>query len=294
MTSRRWVWHYVQTPMHPRELLEANLGVVERAIGAVCAHAGLRGADAEDFGSSVKLALLEDDCAIVRRWEERSSFATYVTVVIRRLLVDHQRRAGRWYSSAAAQRQGEAAVLLERLLSRDRRSFDEALAIVLATHPEVTPAQIAAMAATLPARPARPVLVPIDDDDRDRFAGPQRADERVTELELAQRARHASRVVREAMQSMTAEDRVVLRLRFSEELPVADIGRSLGIPQRPLYRRIETLLTLLRRALERAGLHALPVSDLIGTAGEHLDFQFRGKTDPEHPSLPGEGSEGLR
>jgi DNA-directed RNA polymerase specialized sigma24 family protein len=71
----------------------------------------LRGADAEDFGSSVKLHLLENDCAILRKWEGRSSFATYITIVIRRLLVDQRRAGGRFYTSAAAHRGGDAAVM---------------------------------------------------------------------------------------------------------------------------------------------------------------------------------------
>lgn len=285
------VWHYCGTSMHPRELLEANLAVVERAIASVCAQASLRGADVEDFGSAVKLALVENDYAILRKWEGRSSFATYMTVVIRRLLVDQQRSAGRWYASVAAQRGGEAAVLLERLIARDRRPREEAFAMVRATHPEVSAAELASLAAMLPERAPRPRLVPIGDDDEERFEGNRYADERVNELDVARRAQRASRVVRAAMQAMSAEDRVILRLHFAREVTVAGIARTLGIEQRPLYRRIDALLARLRRALEEAGLDASSVRDLIGRAGERLDFQLDRKTEPPHPSLASNGSE---
>jgi DNA-directed RNA polymerase specialized sigma24 family protein len=86
--------------MGPRELFEANLAVIERAIEVVCASASLRGADAEDFASSVKLSLLENDCAILRKWEGRSSFATYITIVIRRLLLNQLRVGSRFHPSA--------------------------------------------------------------------------------------------------------------------------------------------------------------------------------------------------
>ena len=277
--------------MHPRELLEANLGVVERAIAAVCAHSSLHSADAADFASVVKLALIENDYAILRKWERRSSFATYITIVVRRLLVDHQRSAGRWYASAAARRQGEAAVLLERLLTRDARAFDEAAAVVRAIHPELTAAQLATIAASLPDRAPRPRLVAIDAEDEERFAAAHRTDERVVEWDNTRRAREASRVVRAAMQSLTAEDRVILRMRFGQELAISDIARALGIPQRPLYRRLESLLATLRRALAGAGLDAIAVADLIGTAGDRFDFDLRGKTHETHPSIDGEGSE---
>ena len=281
--------------MHARELLEANLAVVDRAIDAVCAHASLSGADAEDFSSSVKVALLENECAIVRQWEGRSSFATYVTVVVRRLLVDHWRSAGRWYASAEARRQGEAAVLLERLIARDRRTPEEAFGIVREAYPHVTATQLAAIAAVLPKRAPRPRLVPLAEEDGERIAAAQRADDGVTDFDAGRRAQQASRVVRQAMQAMSAEDRTILRLRYVDEVTIAGIARAMGLAQRPLYRRIEALLATLRAALDRTGLDASSIADLIGNAGSHhLDFQLGGKTEAPQPSISDEGSEELQ
>ncbi|HET8774263.1 MAG TPA: sigma-70 family RNA polymerase sigma factor [Thermoanaerobaculia bacterium] len=277
--------------MHPRQVLEANLAVVERAVGAICAQARLYGADAEDFGAAVKLALVDNDYAIVRKWEGRSTFATYVTVVIRRLLVDQQRAAGRYVASAAAKRQGEAAVLLERLIARDRLSPEEAFPILRKAHPELSSEELAAMRASFPQRVPAPRLVPFEPVDEERMPAAHRADERVVERDVAMRAQQASRVVRDTLATMSAEDRVVLRMRFAEDLSIADIARSLGHPQRPLYRRIEALLATLRRTLERHGLGFASIGDLIGTAGERLDFRLQRKSDPALPSIPETGSE---
>ena len=41
-------------------LFDENLDAIERAIGRVCAEVRLSGADAEDFASSSRLALLAD------------------------------------------------------------------------------------------------------------------------------------------------------------------------------------------------------------------------------------------
>lgn len=261
--------------MHPRQRLEANLGVIDRAIALICAQAGVRGADAEDFASAVKLALVENDYAIVRKWEGRSSFAAYITIVIRRLFVDQQRAAGRWYASAAAKRQGDAAMLLERLIGRDGRSLEEAFSIVRQAHPEVSREELASMTSSFPARTPPPRVVALDAESEERFAGSERADERVVEQDVERLARQASRIVRDALERMTADDRVILRMRFGEELSVADLARVLGVPQRPLYRRIEQLLAQLRRALESAGVDASSIGDLIGKAGETLDFRLR-------------------
>src|SRR5688500_874704 len=102
--------------MSSRFLFEENLDAIERAIARVCGEARLTGANAEDFASSARLALLSDDCAILRKFEGRSSLPTYLTIVVRRLFYDARRAEGRWYPSAEAQRRGPAAVQLERLI----------------------------------------------------------------------------------------------------------------------------------------------------------------------------------
>jgi RNA polymerase sigma factor for flagellar operon FliA len=63
-------------------------------------------------------------------------------------------------------------------------------------------------------------------------------------------------VLNQAIESLPAEDRVILRLRFWEGLTVAQVSRTLGLNQKPLYRRIENLLQRLRGQLERNGIEA--------------------------------------
>jgi RNA polymerase sigma factor for flagellar operon FliA len=278
--------------MNARELFEANLAVIERAIARVCADASLRGADAEDFASDVKVKLLERDGHILSQWKGQSSFATYLTVVIRRLLVDRRRAEGRWYPSKAAQERGEAAVLLERLLHRDHRSLDEAVVLVRHSHPELSAAAIRALAGDIPARPPRLRLVPISDDDNDLLPGGTPADVNAADYDLARRAEHTNRAVAEAMASLSAQDRAILRFRYVEGLSIADISRVLHIPQRPLYRRIESLLRTLREALESAGLDAASVEDLIGASAGRLDFRLGWKNEEHHPSLSSAETEG--
>ncbi|HEX6098954.1 MAG TPA: sigma-70 family RNA polymerase sigma factor [Thermoanaerobaculia bacterium] len=279
--------------MSVRDLFEANLAVIERAIEAVGAQASLRGADAEDFASAVKLELLENDCAILRKWEGRSSFATYITIVIRRLLVDQRRAGGRFYASVAARRQGDAAVMLERLIARDGRSVGEAIEMVRAAHPEVPASQLSAMAAALPERAPRARMVAMADHHADRFAAAQRADEEANDFDHARRSAHASRIVRDAMYTLTAEDRLILRMRFGKGTSIADIARMLAVAQRPLYRRIEAMLAVLRRALEREGLDSASIADLIGGSDGRLDFRLAWKSDPALPSVRG-SAEGQR
>ena len=173
-----WRYDGGTPPMHPTQLFEANLEVIERAIVQVSRQVRLHGADAEDFASTARIALLAGDCAILRKYEGRSSLSSYVAIVVRRLFLDQKRSEGRWYPSAEATRQGEAAIALERLIHHERRPLAEALSIAKEQHPEADIRQLEAVAASLPERAPRPRLVPVIDGDEDRFASTSSAEKR--------------------------------------------------------------------------------------------------------------------
>jgi len=283
----RHLWHYSDgnPSMTGRLLFEKNLDVIDRAIDQVCRHVRLHGPDAEDFASTARLALLEDDCAILRKYEGRSSLASYVSIVVKRLFIGQKRAAGRWHPSAEAVRRGEAAVTLERLLHHEGRPLDEALAITNAHHPEADARELELIAEALPHRLPRPRLMPVTDVNEDRLEGGSGADDRVMAADLGKRSAQASHAVRSAMETMSAEDRVILRLRFEKEMAIADIARALGTAQRPLYRRIEALLAKLKAALEHSGINGVDASEIIASAGDLLDFGLeRGKTADAEPS----------
>src|SRR5258706_6952481 len=169
-------------------------------------------------------------------------------------------------------RQEEAAMTLDRLLHFEGRSYAEALAITKARHPGTDVRQLEAIAEALPHRQPRLRLVPVIEGDEDRFAGSGAADDRVVAADLDKRSDRTGRAVQQALAAMTAQDRVVLRLRFGKGMAISDIARALGIEQRPLYRRIEALLADLREALERAGIDSAEAADLLAAPGDRLDF----------------------
>ena len=116
---------------HEQWFLE-QLPVIERVIGWVCARRGLRGADAEDFASIVKIRLIENEYEVLGKWQGRSSIKTYLTTVINRIYLDFQvQRFGKWRPSAEARRLGPVALRLEQLMFRDGLSFDEACEVLL-------------------------------------------------------------------------------------------------------------------------------------------------------------------
>jgi len=283
----RHLWHYADgyPPMTGRLFFEKNLDVIERAIAQVCRHVRLHGPEAEDFASIARVALLEDDCAILRKYEGRSSLASYLSIVVKRLFIGQKRAESRWHPSAEAVRRGDAAVTLERLLHHEGRPLDEALAITKAHHPDADARELELIAEVLPHRLPRPRLVPVIEGDDERFEGGTAADDRVMASDLDKRSAQASHAVRSAMEAMSAEDRIVLRLRFEKGMAIADIARALGTAQRPLYRRIEALLAKLKAALEHAGIDGVDAAEIIGGAVDRLDFGLAGgKTADAEPS----------
>jgi RNA polymerase sigma factor (sigma-70 family) len=269
--------------MNAEELFRSNLALVDRVISGVCRRAGLRDADAEDFASIAKIALMENDYAILRGYEGRAPLGAFLTVVVQRLLSrEWERVRGRWHPSAEAERGGPAAVMLEKLTVRDGRSLDEAIAIVRSIDPSLDRRSARELMERLPQRPARLRLVPLPDAPH-RFVAPDTADSRANESEARRLTERAARVVRETIEALPLDDRMLIRFHFGAELSIADTARLLGVPQRPLYRRIESVLRQLRQALEQEGVGSAPIEELISAGGSELfDFGLKnGKNDSD-------------
>jgi RNA polymerase sigma factor (sigma-70 family) len=229
------------------------------------------------------VALLENDYAIVRRYEGRSSFGGFIAAVVEHLLIDRlNAERGRWNPSAEAQRMGEAAMALERLIYRDSQPLDAALPVVRAIDPAITRAAAEAMLARLPVRKTRPRAVDLEAVNPEAFPSHEEADAGALASDAKKTAHEASRVVREHLDTLPAEDRVLLRLRFGADMSVADVSRALQIPQRPLYRKIESLLGSLRRVLHASRIDESAAAGLIGASAETpLDFGLTDwKNDP--------------
>jgi RNA polymerase sigma factor (sigma-70 family) len=230
---------------------------IERIIGIVCARNGLAGADAEDFGSHVKLKLIEDDYAVLRKHGGRSSVPTYLSVVIANIYRDWRvAKRGRWRASAAAVRLGRAAERLERLVYRDGHSFREAAeAVRAAGESAASDRELAELFGRLPPRvPMRPAEV--DEAAAAHVAGSAPASAAVEQAEEAREREALRAALAEALATLPPEDRLIVRMRFWEGLGIAAISRALGLEQKPLYRRMERLLRQLREGLEEAGLGA--------------------------------------
>jgi RNA polymerase sigma factor (sigma-70 family) len=220
-------------------------------IKAVARSSGLSPEDAEDFSQSVHLKLLEKNYAPLAQFSNRSSFRTFLTTVVRRLLLDwRNERHGKWRPSACAKRLGPAGVDLDRLLSRDGHSIGEAVAILSDRPGAPDDGALIAIASQLPIRPR----VRLVSDDELENLSPGLVSDPLEARESGTLRRRALGVLRRAYRQLASEDRQLLELRFGRSLSVVTIASLLGTAPKPLYRRIERLLTSLRQAFVSAGV----------------------------------------
>lgn len=254
----------------------ANLSLIERLVRSTCRRHRFFGADAEDFESIVKLRFLEDDYAILRDWQQRSSLASYLYIVIERLFLDHRDHLwGRWRPSADAARLGDSAIALERAITRDGLSPDEAVESLVAATPqnerEGRRAELRALVLRLPSRPPRPLHAACD---ANRLASPVRSDASLLLRETLERSCEVSQVLADVVGSLHPTDRLILRLRFAEGLKIVTIAPIVGVEPKPLYRRIERLLRHLRDSLCASGLSTEGIRELLHEGCEEVEVRW--------------------
>jgi len=238
-----------------RVLLERHYDLICRKLDRLGRQSGLPEHDAEELRSWALFRLVEDDYRILASWTGRSSFATYLTVVLVNLARDYRTHLwGKWRPSAEARRGGPAAVLLERLWGRDGLSLDEACERIRTELPD-PPSQerLEEIAARLPRRVGRRR---VGEEELCRVAVDGQAEARLEAQELAGPAARVREVLCDLLRELAAEDRLLLRLHFRDGLSLAAVAPLFGAPQRLLYRRRDRCLRQLRRGLEQAGIRS--------------------------------------
>jgi RNA polymerase sigma factor for flagellar operon FliA len=237
----------------PRQWYVDQLDVINRIASSICRRNGVQGADAEDFASDVRLKLLQDDYAVLRKYRGASSQTTFLTVVISNLFRDHRiKHWGKWRPSAEAKRNGEVAVRLEAAMYRDDLSFDQACQFLAQdTRLRVDRAELKRLLATLPHRAPKRVENGAAVDD---VASSDSADARVLGHERDARLQAAKSALGRAVSRLAPEDALIVRLHFFEGLSIADVARNVGIRQKPLYVRMKRLLETLHKYLASEGI----------------------------------------
>lgn len=226
----------------------------------------------EEFTSWARLRLLEDNAAILRKFQGLSSIRTYLVTVVQRLFLDWRNAEwGRWRPTLDARRLGPLAIELEKLVLRDEVPFDEAVQALVRRGIAQSADECDRVWGELPRRPRR------------RRAGEQvlaglpgqAPPDPVADEEDHQSASRAAAALAEALPALTPAEQLIIRLRYFEGFTVARIATLIGEEQKPLYRRYEQVLARLRVMLMAAGVTADEVRGLLGNPTVELDTVFR-------------------
>jgi RNA polymerase sigma factor (sigma-70 family) len=250
--------------LNPETAYLQHLESIERIAAFIAYRGHLTADETVEFVQIVRVRLFENDYEIIRKFESRSSFSTYLTTVIMRLFQQWRvEQWGKWRPSAKAKALGEKAIALERLLSRDGFTFPEAVTVLTQRHPHASSVEeLEAIYGRLPLRKPRPVLVS-DENVLAELPSEDSAEERVRTGEREIVLRSAAACVDRAIGDFSPEDRLILQLRFWNLKKVPEIARIMGLEPRKLYRRFNRLFTALRLALEDAGIDRAAVGELM-------------------------------
>ncbi|MGD9904690.1 MAG: sigma-70 family RNA polymerase sigma factor [Vicinamibacterales bacterium] len=247
--------------MPPSDLYSAYASTIEAALAQACRANRLAHDAADEFRSWARLRLLDNDQAVLRKFEGRSTLRTFLITVVQRLYLDWRNAEwGKWRPSAEARRLGVVAVELERMVTRDRLTYDEA-AQTLAARGVATVAESDATWRRLPRRPSRRR---VDEALLAAVPGSSRASDGVDADEAGAAAATIARALTQAMQALPADDQVLLQLRYWGSQPVSRIAAMTGEDQKLLYRRFDRIAAHLRRTLEAQGVDVAGVNEVAG------------------------------
>ena len=293
-----------QAEQSAEQLFLRYLDQIETLLMIVARRYALHGDEPEEFGAWVKLKMVEDDYAVLRKFRGEAQLRTYLTTVFVRLAKDWLiARRGKWRPSALAQREGVSAVQLETLISYEGRTIDEAVEVVKRNFaPRESREELRRVAEELPRHPPR---CHVSLEALQEPSGDMGADRGVIESEREERADEVSKALSAALAEVDHEDRNLLELHYGRGMTVASISRLLDTPQRPLYSRLARLHKTLRGGLESRGVDLESVQQVFGWVGGELDVDYglAGSQDddlsddavkPHDPSVPIAGRRGVR
>lgn len=255
--------------MSRQDVYSQHADTIEAVITAVCRRHRLPAEQAEDLASQIRLKLLKDDAAVLRRFEGRASMRTYLVTVAERVLMDWRvHEWGKWRPCQEARRLGPLAVELDRLLTRDSMPYEEAVELLVARGQAQSRGELDAIRPRLANRTGR---WKVGGEVLEFMPAPQgAADDGVAASEHETRVMKAGTALAAALAELSPEDQIILRLRFQDGFTVARIAALIGEDQKPLYRRFERLYARLKEALTTAGVTEEDIGDLFG--GPALDL----------------------
>ena len=264
--------------MKHQRLFTDNLELIEKLVRISGRRHHLSHVELEDFAGYVNVELLKNDCATLRKFQNRSSWWTFLATVIEKLALDFLiHRWGRWRPSAMAEKLGPVAVILDRLVNRDNHTLEEAIELVRTNHAVgLSYTDLRAMWDQLPPRPR---LTEVGEEAAAAVSSPDSSEVHVEDAARRQDIDRLERTLHAAFGALAAQDRVMIALRYDHGLSVVEIAKVMKSSVPTIHRRLDRSLKELRAALSGGGFDPRAISTLIGHSTMALSPLLRAEVE---------------
>lgn len=245
------------------ELVSRGLELVHRLVRSLCRRQGLRPEEGEELEAEVQLKLIENDHRILRQCADPDRLPSYLGFVVTSTWHDGLRKVqGRTKRpSSKARELGPVGEKLEKMLGQGE-TVDGAYLRLKPEFPDLDREDLEELAGKVKPKEGR------------RREGEERigtlespepgGEERLERREGQSLKRRALALVAQHLDELPDEDRRLLVRACAGGVKVSRIARSLGLEQKPLYRRIDKRLAELRRTLEEAGVRWENLREVLG------------------------------
>ena len=260
---------YLWCRNNPKAFLEKHLSVIDKAIMAACRRHDVLEDQAEEFASHTKLKLIENDYQLIRSFQGKSSFQTYLFTVINRIFIDWLRMIkGRWRPSEYAKRLGSMGIKLEELMARKKLSYQEACYAIKINH-----------GVSLDSSEYRKLA---DKISKQLLSNPKQVDIPLEEIKVSKsslkdpvidknsqaiREKIAS-IIKDVRESLDANDKLILKMHFHDNLGISAISRILKLKRHGVDARLKFILVGFKEKIIANGININDARDAINSMFE--------------------------
>ena len=227
-----------------KSFFESNLSITDEVIKKYCTRHHIVGDEADECNSYVYEKIIDNDYQRIREFKGKSSYKTYITVVISRILIDRMRSSGRWRPSQKALRIGKEAVILEELVFKKKYSFEQAYNALTTNHNISIERERAYKIITLLQRKHRKSTAPRDveltDDVSDKKV--TLPDEAAINKEISKIKDQLDYIVREIRNLLSNEERLLLKMCFEDSIKISEIARVLKKDRGYIDKKLKAIL----------------------------------------------------
>ena len=260
---------YLWCKNNPKAYLVKHLPVIDAAIKVACRRHEILDDQAEEFASHTKLKLIENDYHLIRSFQGKSSFRTYLFTVINRIFIDWLRMMkGRWRPSEYAKRLGQMGIKLEELMARKKLSYQEACYAIKINHGVNIDSRefrkladkISKQLSTNP----RQVDIPLEkiNNSESTLKDP------VIDKNSQEIREKIVSIIKDVSESLEANDKLILKMHFHDNLGISVISRILKQKRHGVDARLKFILVGFKEKILANGININDARDAINSMYE--------------------------